>query len=137
MHNISVTMCSVSHWSITPPHSTPLTLSHPALPHTLTQPFLTLSPNPSSLSHPALPHNLTQPFLTLSHPTLPHSLSPSPSSQSHPTLTHSLSPNPSSPFFYSHSPSSSTQLGTPSNLFSKHQSLLDQTTLLQRTVVAI
>ena len=82
------------------------------LSHTLTQPFLTLSPNPSSHSHPTLPHTLTQPFLTLS---------PNPSSHSHPTSL-TLSPNPSSRshptlllLFYSHSPSSFTQLDTPSN----------------------
>ena len=62
------------HWSITLPPN-PSSLSHPALPHILTQlsqptlphfltqPSLTLSPNPS--------HSLTQPSLTLSRPTLP------------------------------------------------------------------
>ena len=103
MYIIFLFQCvSVFHWSII--------LSHPTLPHSLTQPFLTLSPNPYSLSHPTLPHSLTQPLLTLSPNPYslspnPSSLSPNPSSLSHPTLPHShtqpsltVTPNPPSPF---------------------------------------
>ena len=84
VHNISVTMCTLSSLVYHTPTQPSLTLSpnpsshpHPTLPHYLTQPSLTLSPNPSSHPHPILPHSLTQPSLTLS---------PNPPSLSHPTL---------------------------------------------------